>query len=62
MIFSECSLTEGGWWNTALYDCHDPEVEVCYLDMRGLLEHHPDHPELVRVASINACLLALANK
>lgn len=49
MIDSECVLVEGGWWDTSRYDCHDPEAEVRYLDLRGLLEHHPDRPEWVRM-------------
>lgn len=30
---------------------HDDDccLEIAYLDLRGLLEHHPEHPELVRV-------------
>lgn len=39
------------WWNTKDMDPVDLPIdkEVRYLELRGLLEHHPTDPNLVRV-------------
>lgn len=49
----ECELrhAEDDWLDTTTYDEVDPVAELRYLELRGLLERHPERPELVRVKS-----------
>jgi len=47
---SECAYDdEGEWLDTNAYDIAEPTAELRYLELRGLLERHPERPELVRV-------------
>lgn len=45
----ECVHREDGWLDTTTYGTVDPVAELRYLELRGLIERHPGHPDWVRV-------------
>ena len=49
VLESECRRVDDEWLDTNTYDIAEPTAELRYLELRGLIERHPERPELVRV-------------
>jgi len=47
-IECHCLTDDDGWWDTAEEEGDLLKKSVRYLELRGLLERHPERPELVR--------------